>query len=59
VELNEVKINGHSVPDTLLDWGLPGTGRSLRTYVVKYANRYGVTSGEIRDGKVVLHTSGY
>jgi len=59
VELNEVKINGHSVPDNLLDWGLPGTGRSLRTYVVKYANRYGVTSGEIRDGKVVLHTSGY
>ena len=59
VELNEVKINGHSVPANLLDWGLPGTGRSVRTYVAKYANRYGVTSGEIRDGKVVLHTSGY
>jgi hypothetical protein len=59
VELNEVKINGHSVPANLLDWGLPGTGRSLRTYVVKYANRYGVTSGEIRDGKVILHTSGH
>ena len=59
VGLNEVKINGHSVPANLLDWGLPGTGRSLRTYVARYANRYGVTSGEIRDGKVVLHTSGY
>jgi len=59
VGLNEVKINGHSVPANLLDWGLPGTGRSVRTYVAKYANRYGVTSGEIRDGKVVLHTSGY
>jgi len=59
VGLNEVKINGHSVPANLLDWGLPGTGRSLRTYVARYANRYGVTSGEIRDGKVILHTSGH
>jgi len=27
--------------------------------VIKYANQYGVTDGEIRDGKVILHTSGY
>ena len=59
VQLSEVKINGHSVPATVLDWGLPGVGRSLRTYVIKYANQYGVTGGEIRDGKVILHTSGH
>jgi hypothetical protein len=57
VQLSEVKINGHSVPANVLDWGLPG-GRSLRNYVIKYANQYGVTDGEIRDGKVILHTSG-
>ena len=58
VQLNEVTLNGHSIPAGLLDWGLPGVGRSLRSYVIKYANHYGVTGGEIRDGKVVLHTSG-
>ena len=59
VQLSEVNINGHSVPGNLLDWGLPGVGRSLRSYVIKYANQYGVTGGEIRDGKVILHTSGH
>jgi hypothetical protein len=54
----DVKINGHTVPAGVLDWGLPG-GRSLRSYVIKYANQYGVTGGEIRDGKVILHTSGH
>ena len=58
VQLNEVTLNGHSIPAGLLDWGLPGVGRSLRSYVIKYANHYGVTGGEIRDGKVVLHTGG-
>ena len=55
----DVRINGHSVPANVLDWGLPGVGRSLRSYVIKYANKYGVTGGEIRDGKVILHTSGH
>jgi hypothetical protein len=59
VQLNEITLNGHGIPAGLLDWGLPGVGRSLRTYVIKYANQYGVTDGEIRDGKVILHTSGY
>ena len=59
VQLNEVTLNGHSVSANLLDWGLPGVGRSLRNYVIKYANHYGVTGGEIRDGKVILHTGGY
>ena len=59
VQLSEVKINGHSVSANMLDWGLPGVGRSPRSYVIKYANKYGVTGGEIRDGKVVLHTSGH
>jgi len=59
MQLGQVTINGHSVPANVLDWGLPGVGRSLRTYVVKYANKYGVTGGEIRDGKVILHTSGH
>src|SRR5262245_25779706 len=59
VQLTEVRINGHSVPANVLDWGLPGVGRSLRSYVIKYANKYGVTGGEIRDGKVILHTSGH
>src|SRR5438045_3134365 len=59
VQLSEVTLNGHSVPAGLLDWQLPGVGRSLRTYLIKYANQYGVTDGEIRDGKVILHTSGY
>jgi hypothetical protein len=59
VQLSEVKINGHSVPADVLDWRLPGVGRSLRSYVIKYANQYGVTDGEIRDGKVILHTSGH
>jgi hypothetical protein len=58
VQLSGVTINGHSLPINLLDWGLPG-GRSLRSYVINYANQYGVTDGEIRDGKVILHTSGY
>ena len=57
VQLSEVKLNGHGIPAGLLDWGLPGVGRSLRTYVIKYANQYGVTGGEIRDGKVILRTS--
>src|SRR5215217_3995654 len=52
VQLSDVTINGHSVPGNVLDWGLPGTGRSVRTYVIKYASQYGVTGGEIRDGKV-------
>jgi hypothetical protein len=58
VQLSEVTLNGHTIPAGLLDLGLPGVGRSLRTYVIKYANQYGVTDGEIRDGKVILHTSG-
>jgi hypothetical protein len=59
VQLSEVKINGHSFATALLDGGLFGVGPSLRSYVIKYANQYGVTDGEIRDGKVILHTSGY
>jgi len=55
----DVTINGHSIPANVLDWGLPGVGRSLRSYVIKYADQYGVTGGEIRDGKVILHTSGH
>jgi len=59
VQLSEVTLNGHSISAGLLDWQLPGVGRSLRTYVIKYANKYGVTDGEIRDGKVILYTSGH
>ena len=59
VQLSEVTLNGHGIPAGLLDWGLPGVGQSLRSYVIKYANQYGVTAGEIRDGKVILHTSGH
>jgi hypothetical protein len=59
VQLSEVKVNGHSFPADLLDGGLFGVGPSLRSYIVKYANQYGVTDMEIRDGKVILYTSGY
>ena len=59
VQLSDVTVNGHGIPAGLLDWGLPGVGKSLRSYVIKYANKYGVTGGEIRDGKVILHTSGH
>ena len=59
VQLSEVKINGHNVSANLLDGGLFGVGPSLRSYVIKFANQYGVTDGEIRDGKVILHTSGH
>ena len=59
VQLSEVTLNGHEISAGLLDWQLPGVGKSLRTYVIKYANQYGVTDGEIRDGKVILHTSGH
>jgi hypothetical protein len=59
VQLSDVRINGHSIPTGLLDFGLPGVGRSLRSYVIKYAGQYGVTGGEIRDGKVFLRTSGH
>ena len=59
VQLSDVTLNGHTIPGGLLDWGLPGVGKSLRTYVIKYANKYGVTDGEIRDGKVILYTSGH
>lgn len=59
LQLNEVTLNGHTIPAGLLDWQLPGVGKSLRTYVIKYADKYGVTDGEIRDGKVILHTSGH
>jgi len=59
VQLSEVTLNGHSFPTDLLDRGLPGVGKSLRSYVIKYGNQYGVTDGEISDGKVILHTSGY
>jgi len=59
VQLNEVTLNGHSFPSDLLDRRLLGVGQSLRSYVIKYANQYGVTAGEISDGKVILHTSGY
>jgi hypothetical protein len=59
VQLSEVKINGHSVSPGLLDSGLFGVGPSLRSYVMKYANQYGVTDMEIRDGTVILHTSGH
>jgi hypothetical protein len=59
VQLSEVKLNGHSVPADLLDRQLLGVGPSLRRYVIKYANKYGVTDGEIRDGKVILHSSGH
>jgi len=59
LQLSDVTLNGHTIPGGLLDWGLPGVGRSLRTYVIKYANKYGVTDGEIRDGKVILYTSGH
>ena len=58
VQLSEVTLNGHGIPAGLLDWGLPGVGKSLRTYVIKYATQYGVTGGEIRDGKVILHARG-
>jgi hypothetical protein len=59
VQLSGVTVNGHSFPTGLLDWGLFGVGPSLRSYVIKYANQYGVTDGEIRDGKVILYTSGH
>ena len=59
VQLSEVTLNGHSFPSDLLDRQLLGVGKSLRSYVIKYANQYGVTGGEISDGKVILHTSGY
>ena len=59
VQVSEVKINGHNFPTDVLDSGLFGIGPSLRSYVIKYANQYGVTDMEIRDGKVILHTSGY
>jgi hypothetical protein len=59
VQLSDVTLNGHGIPAGLLDWGLPGVGRSLRSYVIKYANQYGVTGGEIRDGKVILRTRGH
>jgi hypothetical protein len=59
VRLSGVTINGHSFPTHVLDWRLLGVGRSLRSYVIKYASQYGVTGGEISDGKVTLHTSGY
>jgi hypothetical protein len=59
VQLSEVTLNGHTISAGLLDWQLPGVGKSLRTYVIKYASQYGVTDGEIRDGKVILHTSGH
>jgi hypothetical protein len=59
VQLSEVTLNGHSVSTGLLDVGIPLVGRSLRSYVIKYANQYGVTDGEIRDGKVILHTRGH
>ena len=59
VQLSEVKINGHSFPTDLLDRRLLGVGKSLRSYVIRYANQYGVTDGEISDGKVILHASGY
>jgi hypothetical protein len=59
VQLSEVTLNGHGIPPGLLDWGLPGVGRSLRSYVIKYADKYGVTGGEIRDGKVILRTRGH
>ena len=58
VQLSEVKVNGHSFPNDLLDGGLLGVGPSLRSYIIKYANQYGVTDMEIRDGKVILHTGG-
>jgi hypothetical protein len=59
IQLSEVTLNGHRISAGLLDWQLPGVGKSLRNYVIKYANQYGVTDGEIRDGKVILHTSGH
>jgi hypothetical protein len=59
VQLREVTINGHSFPTGLLDRRLLGVGRSLRSYVIKYASQYDVTGGEISNGKVILHTSGY
>ena len=59
VQLSEVTLNGHTFSGGLLDWQVPGVRKSLRTYVIKYANQYGVTDGEIRDGKVILHTSGH
>jgi hypothetical protein len=59
VQLSEVTLNGHRIPADLLDRRLLGVGNSLRSYVIKYANQYGVTDGEISDGKVILHTSGY
>ena len=59
VQPSQVTLNGHGISAGLLDWQLPGAGKSLRSYVIKYANQYGVTGGEIRDGKVILHTSGY
>ena len=59
VQLSEVTLNGHSFPSDLLDRQLLGVGKSLRSYVIKYANQYGVTDGEIRDGKVILHIGGY
>ena len=59
VQLSQVTLNGHTIPAGLLDWQLPAVGKSLRSYVIKYANKYGVTDGEIKDGKVILYTSGH
>jgi hypothetical protein len=58
VQLSEVTLNGHTIPTDLLDQQLLGVGKSMRSYVIKYANQYGVTDGEISGGKVILHTSG-
>ena len=56
VQLSEVTLNGHTISAGLLDWQLPGVGKSLRNYVIKYASKFhGVTDGEIKDGKVMVH----
>jgi hypothetical protein len=58
VQLSGVTVNGHRFPSDLLDRRLLGVGKSLRSYVIKYASQYGVTDGEISDGKVILRTTG-
>lgn len=51
--LTRITVNGHALPQDLLDWKL--RSRTLRNYAEKYKDK--ADTFEIRDGKVILDRS--
>ena len=54
LSVTDLTINGHAFPGDALSWSV--MGRSVRGYVLKYADEYHISKVQIADGKLILES---